>query len=815
MNKTDIMSHIKARPTFFDGGYGSMFQAQGLAPGELPETWNILYPDKVKNVHKAYLEAGCNIIESNTFGANGMKFSSEGELSLESIVLAGIEQVKRAIAEVEAEAGKYADRDHYVAVSIGPCGKLLKPIGDMEFEDAVALFSEVVKIAMKGSPDLFLIETMNDSFETKAAVLAVKENSDLPVFVTNVYDEGAKLLTGSGPDVMTGLLEGLKVDAFGMNCSLGPAQMCGIVPKLAAFSSSPVIVNPNAGLPRTENGKTVYDVAPDDFAEYMEQIFEAGAHVLGGCCGTTPEHIAAMISRIENRQQNPITEKNISSICSSTKSVVFGKKPVLIGERINPTGKKKFKQALRDNDIDYIIGEGIKQDQAGADALDVNVGLPEIDEVEMMKRVIYELQSVTNLPLQIDTTDPVAMEAALRMVNGKPMINSVNAKEEVMEVVFPLAAKYGGLVVALTIDEDGIPETSEGRIRLVNKLYESAAKYGIAKKDIIIDPLAMAISSDPLAALATLETVKYVHEECKGLTSLGISNISFGLPRRELITSTFFTMAMQNGLSAAIMNPMATEMMKAYQCFCTLAGYDDNCQDYISFAATLPEATAAAPTGAPIAQTVNNLPADTLFAAITKGLSRAAEEKTREMLVNTDSLTIINEHLVPALDHVGKGFEAKTLYLPQLLLSAEAAGAAFAVIKSEMEKSGAAQENKGTVILATVKGDIHDIGKNIVKVLLENYGYKVMDLGRDVPPETIVEACVENHILLVGLSALMTTTVPAMEETIKQLRVAAPWTKVCVGGAVLTQEYSDMIGADKYCKDALGTVAYAKEIFGK
>ena len=811
----NILKAIEERPVFFDGGYGSTFQTLGLKAGELPETWNVLFPEKVKSVHYSYLEAGSDIIETNTFGANPLKFGAEGDMSLESIVGSGIEIVRQAINEFEASDAKYAGKEHFLAVSIGPLGKLLKPLGDLEFEAAVSMFAKIVKAAEKYGPDLYLIETMNDSLESKAAVLAVKENSSLPVFVTNVYDESARLLTGSTPQIMTAMLEGLGVDAFGMNCSLGPAQMKDIVPLFNKYSSSPIVVNPNAGLPRSENGMTVYDVDPVEFADHMESIFEAGAHVLGGCCGTTPAHIREMVSRIENRPQNPIIKKDDTVICSSTKAVTFGKKPVLIGERINPTGKKRFKQALRDGDIDYIIGEGIKQDEAGADVLDVNVGLPEIDEVEMMKTVIYELQTVTDLPLQVDTTDPIAMEAALRMINGKPMINSVNAKEEVMKTVFPLAAKYGGLVVALTIDEDGIPETSEGRIRLVGKLYENAAKYGIDKKNIIIDPLAMAVSSDPLAALATLETVKYVHEQCGGLSSLGISNISFGLPRRELITAGFFTMALQNGLSAAIMNPMVTEMMKAYQVFCTLSGYDDNCQDYIGFAQSLPEEGSGVAAAAPVKGKSGAESADDLFNAIVKGLKSVSEEKTRELLKTTDSLTIINEYLVPALDTVGKGFEAKTLFLPQLLLSADAAGASFAVIKSELEKSGMAQESKGSVIVATVKGDIHDIGKNIVKVLLENYGYTVIDLGRDVPPEKVVEACIKDHIMLVGLSALMTTTVPAMEETIKQLRVSAPWAKVCVGGAVLTQEYADMIGADKYAKDALETVAYAKEVFGK
>lgn len=839
--KQPIMEHISSRITFFDGGTGSVLQELGLAPGELPERWNIDHPEKIISLHQSYFEAGCNIIKTNTFGANVLKFADTDEsYSLEKIVTAAISNAKEARRRVESGvpiegplAGcldssaplsgiPAAKRAHYIALDIGPTGKLLKPLGDLDFEDAVRIFAKTIQIGVSQDVDLILIETMNDSHEAKAALLAAKEHCDIPVFVTTVFDEGAKLLTGANPAAMTAILEGLRADALGMNCSLGPEQMIGIVPELVKNASIPVIVNPNAGLPRSENGKTVYDVTPEDFAELVLQIVDLGANVVGGCCGTTPAHIRALVNAAQDRPQHEIKDRGLSLIASYTHAVELGKRPVLVGERINPTGKKRFKQALRDHDIDYIINEGLKQQANGADALDVNVGLPEIDEPALMLDVVRELQAVLDLPLQIDTTDLTAMEQALRIYNGKALVNSVNGKQEVMHSVFPLVKKYGGVVVALTLDEDGIPATAEGRIKIAQKIYETAATYGIGRKDIIIDPLAMAVSSDDTAAIATLQTLKTIHDEFHGNTILGVSNISFGLPQREIITSIFFTMAMQNGLSAAIMNPAAAEMMKAYTCFCTLAGYDPQCMRYIDYASNLTPVQTAAAAGtssvpAP-SQPANTLhfegPAEELAFAIQKGLKNQAEDATKKLLETTDAMVIINEYLIPSLDVVGKGFEAKTVYLPQLLMSADATKAAFAVIKERLAASGQMGEKKGTIILATVRGDIHDIGKNIVKVLLENYSFDVIDLGKDVPPETISSVCVERHVPLVGLSALMTTTVPSMAETIELLRKDAPWCKVCVGGAVLTQEYADMIGADRYCKDAMDTVAYAQEVFG-
>lgn len=1083
---------------FFDGGTGSVLQAQGLKPGELPETWNLIHPDRITGLHYEYFRAGCNIIKTNTFGANCLKFPCRGTQSspaagisvpvpdepgninctnhntsstatsgntgggcpektpdgtaqnvggcscsiaaksgpgtntaahrdnvcavpespfpadagvpdagttpqneifyLEDIISAAIKNAGSARHRIETEtipAGTMeqlrqnsliprtrepAVQPHFIALDVGPCGKLLEPLGDLSFEAAVSVFSATIRAALTGtaekqyagtekspenpqpvlepsetalpenrlpeaalfapaaapdtgfrtgtvrgtpnspgdgsdsdsssspsgsdgsnSPgnhnstgdgnhrsssdnsntpgnysgsvaagqscrpvpvDLILIETMNDCYEAKAAVIAAKEvmaetGITLPVVVTTVYDETGKSLTGSGAQTMAAILEGLGVSALGMNCSLGPRQMQPLVPLLAESTGVPLAVNPNAGLPRSENGKTVYDVSPEEFAQITGTFVDAGASLIGGCCGTTPEHICRLVDMCAGKPCPVPAGSSAGTVTSGTKSVQLGGKPVLIGERINPTGKKRFKQALRDRDIPYIIREGLTQEEAGAHILDVNVGLPEINEPELLRTVVQELQTVTELPLQLDTSDPAAMEAAMRIYNGKPLINSVNGKQEVMEAVFPLVKKYGGAVVALTLDESGIPETAAGRIAIAEKIYRTAAGYGLSRQDIIIDPLAMTISSDTRAAKTTLETLKAIHDQYGGSTILGVSNISFGLPRRELITAAFFTMALQCGLSAAIMNPHSLEMMKAYTCFCTLSGYDANCMEYMDFVQRretelsaepagnrLPGGTGTAPAGtdnsgsrAPVSadrtmpgiQTAagtagasgrtfapdGDTPAvaDPLEYAVIRGLKPEAAERTQQLLLTEQPLDIINGKLIPALDIVGKGFESKTLYLPQLLMSAEAAKAAFNVIKEHMSAAGTAGESKGTIVLATVKGDIHDIGKNIVKVLLENYRFTVIDLGKDVPPETVAAAVIEHRVQLAGLSALMTTTVPAMEATIRLLREQAPWCKVCVGGAVLTREYADMIGADFYAKDALETVKYAQQIF--
>ena len=785
-----IREEIGKRILFFDGGMGTLLQEQGLQAGELPETWNLKNPEPIIQIHKAYLAAGADIILANTFGANRFKYGGD----LEKIVTAGVANAKKAVAE----SGKKA----YVALDIGSTGKLLKPMGTLDFEEAVGVFAEIIRVGEKAGADLILIETMSDTYELKAAVLAAKENSTLPIMATVIFDESKKMLTGASPQVVVSLLEGLGVDALGINCGLGPKQMKEIVKELLKYASIPVIVNPNAGLPRSENGKTVFDVGAEEFAEDMEEIVTMGTWFAGGCCGTTPAHIQAMVEKCKEITPVPITPKNYTFVTSYSTAVELGGRPVIIGERINPTGKSKFKQALRDHNIDYILEEGVKQEDSGAHILDVNVGLPEIDEAAMMETIVYELQSIMPIPLQIDTTNMEAMERALRIYNGKPMINSVNGKAEIMEQVFPLVKKYGGVVVGLALDEDGIPDTTEGRLAIAEKIYQTGEKYGISRKDIVIDALVMTMSTNNESAKITLDTVKEITAR-GGKTVLGVSNISFGLPQRELINAAFFTMAMNNGLSAGIINPNAKAMRQAYDTFCVLGGYDAQCMNYIENYAVTDAPNAAAK---PAAAKLN------LTDSIIKGLKDQAYRATEEELKTKEPMEIINGELVPALDVVGQGFEKGTMFLPQLLMSAEAAKAGFEAIRQYVQSHGEAQEKKATIVIATVKGDIHDIGKNIVKVLLENYGYEVIDLGKDVPPEKIVETVVDKHAPLVGLSALMTTTVVNMEESIKELHKEAPWCKIMVGGAVLTQEYADMIGADFYGKDAMQSVYYAERL---
>lgn len=828
----NIRNEFGKRMLFFDGGMGSLLQERGLKQGELPETWNLKKPEELIRIHREYLEAGADIVLANTFGANRFKYEN-----LDEIIAAGIANAKTAVRE----SGKNA----YVALDMGPTGKLLKPMGTLDFEEAVSVYAEVVKAGEKAGADLILIETMSDTYELKAAVLAAKENSSLPVMATVVFDEGHKLLTGASPENVVALLEGLRVDALGINCGLGPKQMKPIFERLARFASIPLIIMPNAGLPRVENGKTVYDVDPAEFAEDMAEIIAMGAWFAGGCCGTTPAHIRALTEKCKDVVPKALTKKDDTIVTSYSKAVLLGGKPAIIGERINPTGKSKFKQALRDNNMEYILEEGVKQADAGADILDVNVGLPEIDEVAMMKQTVYELQGILPLPLQIDTTNAEAMEAAMRIYNGKPMINSVNGKEEVMKEIFPLVQKYGGVVVGLTLDEAGIPTTAEGRLAIAEKIYRTAESYGIERKNIVIDALTMTMSTDDTSAGTTLEVVKKIKEQ-GGRTVLGVSNISFGLPHREILNAAFFSMAMNAGLSAGIINPNVASMRQAYDTYCVLGGFDSQCMNYIEKYAALQTVTTLAPAGAAGTGaaggngtttgaangtgTANGMAGNTaaggngttagaaggipaLQNAIVKGLKEQAYRGTKEALASgRDTMDVINGELIPALDIVGQAFEKGTMFLPQLLMSAEAAKAGFAAIREYVESTGTRQEKKGTVVIATVKGDIHDIGKNIVKVLLENYGFDVIDLGKDVPPEAVVEAVQQSGARLVGLSALMTTTVASMEETIKQLREKAPGCKVMVGGAVLTKEYADMIGADYYARDAMQSVHYAEEI---
>lgn len=783
-----ILSLLKEKRLYFDGGTGTVLQSMGLPAGMSPELWNIEHPELITRLHKDYIENGSNIIKTNTFGINALKFENYEEL-----IRAGINCAK--------DAAKGHD-DVFVAFDMGPCGRMLKPLGDMDFEDAVELFAKNVRIAADCGADAILIETMNDSYETKAAVLAAKENSALPVFVTNVYDESGKLMTGANPLAMIAMLEGLGVDALGMNCSLGPDKMCGILDEFIRHSSLPIIVNPNAGLPVAKDGKTVFTTDAEEFSGYMLKMAQMGASILGGCCGTTPQYIKATVEKTKNLPYSLPEEKNETVVSSYTHGIIIGKRPLLIGERINPTGKKKFKEALKANDINYILGEAVRQEEAGAHILDVNVGLPEIDEAAVLKKATFEIQAVTNLPLQLDSADGDALDGAMRIYNGKPLVNSVNGEKEKLDRILPLVKKYGGTLIALTIDENGIPDTAWGRVAIAEKIVEEAKKYGISQKDIIVDPLVLTVSSDTNNARITLDALKLLKD--RGFaTSLGVSNISFGLPCREKINSTFFALALENGLDLAIMNPFSREMMDTYYAFNVLNNNDYVCGEYIEYANGLQQSEDNKP--------LATEPSGGLKYSVEKGMKNSAIDDAKALLDKEESLDIINNHIIPALNFVGEQFDKKKLFLPQLLMSAEAASAAFEVVKTKMPLADRSTDKK--IVLATVKGDIHDIGKNIVKVIMESYGFTVYDLGKDVPPEAVLECALNNNCRLVGLSALMTTTVPAMEETIKLIKEKAPGTKVMVGGAVLNPEYAQMINADFYAKDAMEAVKSAEEFY--
>lgn len=793
MNKPDIRELIKQRRLYFDGGLGTVLQSMGLRAGERPESWNLTHPDRITALHRAYLEAGSNILTTNTFGVNRDKFPDYAR-----IIAAAVACAREAAADRP---------DKFIAFDMGPTGRLIEPLGDLPFEEAVALYAANVRAAAACGVDLILIETMNDSLETKAAVLAAKENCTLPVFVTNAYDRNGKLMTGADPAAMVAMLEGLGVDAVGMNCSFGPDKMLEIIGQFTACASIPLIANPNAGLPQVTDGKTVYNISAEEFSAYMERMAEAGVTILGGCCGTTPAYIAATVRRTSPLAFIPPQPKAITAVSSYTHAVRIGEQPVLIGERINPTGKPKLKEALRTGNMGYMQNEGLRQAEAGVHILDVNVGLPEIDEAQTMYAAVTALQAVTDLPLQLDSSNPDVLARAMRVYNGKPLINSVNGEAESMDAIFPLVKHYGGTVIALTMDKAGIPDTAEQRAAIADRIAARAAEYGIAKKDIIVDPLCLTVSSNPQSALVTLEAVRLIRQ--MGLcTSLGVSNISFGLPARDKINAAFFAAALEHGLNCAIMNPFSTGMMDVYFAYRALHGMDASCADYIAYASA-----AAAADEEKKASPNRTEDTKTLQHAIIRGMKKDAALLAAQMLETEQPLDLINRHIIPALNTVGQDFEAKRAYLPQLLMSAEAASAAFAQVKQRMPA-----ENTDTgraMILATVKGDIHDIGKNIVRVLLESYGFRVHDLGRDVPPEALLECVQKTGCTLVGLSALMTTTLPAMAETIRLLHTADRAITVVVGGAVLTQEYADRINADFYASDAMDTLRYAQRYVQK
>ena len=784
-----------SRLLFCDGAMGTMLQSLGLPAGKRADHWSIEQPDKVKSVHLKYLECGCNIITANTFSA-----PAGGEYSPEEIAEAGVRVAKSAVAE----SGKQA----FVALDMTSTGELLEPFGSLTFDDAYEGFARTVRAGDAAGADLILIETMTDTAEIKAAVLASKENSSLPVVVTFTVDEDGRLMNGADIITAAALIESLGADGVGLNCGFGPEKMLEFVPELLGFTTLPVLVNSNAGMPNVIDGKTVYDIDAVRFAESAEKLVRLGCAAVGGCCGTTPAHISAVVERCAPIGICKKNETNRKSFVSSRcKTVFFEDKTVIIGERINPTGKPKLRAALQEGNLEYLCGEATSQEAAGADILDVNVGISQIDEVKVLADAVKCVQQVTTLPLQIDTSDVHALENALRVYVGKPLINSVNGSEESMSTVFPLAAKYGAMVVGLTLDDKGIPETAEGRIEIAKRIIDRAAQYGIDKSDIIIDPLTMTISTADNGALPTLQALDVLKNEIGVHTVLGVSNISFGLPNREKINSTFFSLAMQNGLSAGIVNPLNAAMMDAYYSFNALFARDSGCLEYIANNAVIGHSEQTTV----VNKSETSLP-DNLRSAVVSGLAEKSAEITKLLLADKTPLEIIDGMLIPALDETGKLFEEKKLFLPQLLLSAKAATSAFDVIKSAIAQSGESENKKGKIILATVKGDVHDIGKNIVKVLLENYGYDVIDLGKDVSPEAIVERAKADEVKLVGLSALMTTTVPNMAATISLLR-SEHNCRIMVGGAVLTADYAKEIGADYYCKDAMASVRCAEKLY--
>lgn len=781
----DFKELIKHGTVLLDGAMGTMLQNAGLEAGAAPELLNIDKPELIEDIHRKYVEAGSQIVYANTFGANRYKLKNN---SVKEIISAGISIAKKA-------CGKKA----LVALDIGPIGQLLEPSGTMTFEEAYDIFKEQI-IAGK-SADVIVFETMTDLYELKAAVLAAKENSRQPIVCTMTFEENRRTFTGCCVSSMALLLNGLGVDAVGINCSLGPSQLIPICKELLEWTDMPVVLKPNAGLPDPVTGK--YDVSPEEFAEQMKYAASCGVKIFGGCCGTTPEYISALKKALDGTEVRRRKALPRSAVCTPSRTVVIDR-PRIIGERINPTGKKLFKEALRNNDTGYILNQAIEQIRAGADILDVNVGLPEIDEKAMMIKAVKEIQSVTDAPLQIDSTIPEVLEAALRIYNGKPIVNSVNGEESSLETVLPLVKKYGAAVVGLTLDKNGIPPKAEQRFAIAEKILKRAMYYGIPKEDVFIDCLTLTASAEQEAVMETLRALGRVKKELGLKTVLGVSNISFGLPNRPLINQNFLTMALTYGLDLPIINPNVDAMTGAVRAYKLLANIDKNSFDFI-----------AAYNSAAVQKTENKDENNiSLEYAVENGLKDESAKATAELLKTADPMEIINGALIPALDKAGEQFEKGTIFLPQLILTAGAAQAAFGVIREKMISENSSPVSKGKIVLATVKGDIHDIGKNIVKVLLENYGYTVIDLGKDVPCEEVVRAALEHRVKLVGLSALMTTTLKSMEETIRLLRESGSECKVVVGGAVLTPEYAEKIGADFYAKDAKETCDIAKRIVG-
>lgn len=775
------------RLVFVDGGMGTMLQAAGLTGGEAPERWNLTHPETVAEVHRAYLAAGCDIVTANTFGATGARFGAE----LQKVIQAGVKLARQGVEE----AGH-----GFAAFDMGPTGKLLAPYGELPFQEAVSLYRQAAAWGAEAGADLIIIETMGDPYEMKAAVLGAREACDLPILATMMADVNGRLLTGGTVETMAVLLDGLGVTALGLNCGLGGPEMLPLLRRIRRVTERPLLCSPNAGLPRMEGWRTVFPAGPEAFAQAQRELAQAGAWLLGGCCGTTPEHIRAMVAACREVTPAPVPPVTETWISSGSEAVCLDHGPVVIGERINPTGKKRMQEALRTGDVNYLLKEAVNQSAAGAAVLDVNVGLGGVDEAAWMERAVSAIQGVCTCPLQLDTADPEALARGLCAYNGKALINSVSGKQEVMDQVFPLAKRYGGTVVALLLDEEGIPDTAEGRVAIARRIMAEAARYGIAKRDLVMDALTMTVSTGERNALVTLETLRRCREELGVRTVLGVSNISFGLPQREKLAGPFLTLALGAGLDAAILNPLSEAMMDAWQAALTLTGRDKGCRAYLErFACAAPVKS-------------GTQAAFSLEEAVRRGLRAEAERAARERLSEGEApMDLVEKRLLPALTQVGDGYEAGTLFLPQLLMSAEAAQGAFALVQQALGEKSTGMRRQGRIALATVEGDIHDIGKNIVKVLLESYGFEVLDLGKNVRPEQVLAAVQAEKLHMVGLSALMTTTVPAMERTIALLRREAPDCRVVVGGAVLTPELAAAIGAHAYARDAMDTVRFARE----
>ncbi len=790
-----IKEKLKEGILIFDGAMGTMLQSSGLQLGELPEILNITDSKIIIEIHKAYIEAGANFITTNTFGANEIKLKNSN-FSVEKIIHSAVENAKIATKNKQV----------YIALDIGPIGELLEPMGTLTFDEAYNIFKRQIIQGIKSGVDLILIETMTDLYEAKAAVLAAKENSDLPVFCTMSFEADKRTFTGCNATSMVMVLEGLGVDALGVNCSLGPKEIEPIIDEILNISKVPVMVQPNAGLPNIIKGDTIFNILPEEFAVYGAKFKEKGVKVIGGCCGTTDRHIESLVKALKKVEIKDKKYSPLSGVCTPTKAVIIDQVKV-IGERINPTGKKLFKEALRNGDIDYILREAIAQVDAGAHILDVNVGLPEINEEEIMVKVIKEIQSILDVPLQIDSTNAKAIEIGLRYYNGKAIVNSVNGENKVLQNILPIVKKYGAAVVGLTLDDRGIPSSGEERFRIAEKIVKTAESYGIDKKDIYIDCLALTAAAQQEDVKETLKALSLVKEKLNVKTVLGVSNVSFGLPNREILNKTFLAASLFAGLDLPIINPLNKDIMDTIVASKVLWNEDKGAKEYLKYNENISKEQT------PIKKDVNNIQ-DDLFKIILKGIKEEAQIATVKLLENKQPLEIVNEYIIPALDIVGEKYENGHIFLPQLIQSAETVKESFKVIKDKLRKGTDAEISKGKIVLATVKGDIHDIGKNIVKVLLENYNYEIIDLGKDVSKEKIVEAVIKNNVKLIGLSALMTTTVKNMEETIFELKRTKPDCVVMVGGAVLNEEYANMIKADFYAKDAKESVTIARKVLG-